>query len=296
MATPAESIAAISPGSGIPPGGVERYVKAIRRCGLFPVGGRGGGKKNAHVLGPHLANVLLSFSAQQPSDGPKAVAALRPLVHLGRHALQAEVVPEIFAFRPGTALGAALDDTIAALASEADREAVQAKIAAGWRCTIWASLHPLAAWIEWTNPNGQSTLEIYGPAQQNLPLAEREQAANGLIRPPAIVRRITAIPVELLVAAGELVQDTIKRQSSSTNSPGMAPDGAVPESESAEAPARASAQSGAMPLSRNTGSTRARKYPSAAGVSRQAGTHLPPKLGGGGPRDPVDAATAPPGG
>jgi hypothetical protein len=86
MATTAEAIELIARDTGMPEAAVLRYARALRdeSKGLWPIGGKGGGKNAAHVQAHHLVNMILALVAPQPSDGPEMVRRLRELRHTKR--------------------------------------------------------------------------------------------------------------------------------------------------------------------------------------------------------------------
>jgi hypothetical protein len=84
MATALQVIGRLAPLLGLLPTTLERQLRAQRLAGQLPTGRPGGGKFSAHFEAQHFANVILGLAGSEPSDAPDAAAALRTMLRTGQ--------------------------------------------------------------------------------------------------------------------------------------------------------------------------------------------------------------------
>jgi hypothetical protein len=181
---------------------------------LWPAGGKGGGKSAAHVQLHHLANLCMGMAASQPVEAVQTVMTLRRLRHVGREVVyrkheQTPHAPTELTGSFNTRLtgsiyfGTALEHLIADGQTPGWRNswAIRRRGVEIILCTI-----PASAEISWRSSDGHWSDHFLPPEQQEMPFApEAAYAAR-----PA--RRVTIFPYAVITACGELLQDTLARQ------------------------------------------------------------------------------------
>jgi hypothetical protein len=184
---------------------------------LWPSGGKGGGKSAAHVRLHHLANLLMSMAGDQPIDALHAVMTLRRLRYAGREVIYRKH-------------DQALDAPIELTGSFNTREegsitfgSTLERLIADGRTTEWRNAwavhrrgvelalctRPASAEITWRSSDGRWS-DHFLPPEQEIPFSPE---AAYVERPG---RRVTILPYAVITAAGELLQDTLARQTTTT--------------------------------------------------------------------------------
>ena len=164
------------------PSTLERQLRAQRLAGQLPTGRPGGGRASAHFEAKHLANVILGLAGAEPSDAPAAAEALRS-IPLDGAANWSPDWPE-----PLPTFEDQIEYAISAMA-EAYRQGDGIKIASYLGAEISLCLNPRQAAI------------TFGPVG----ILYSIKAA-----PVVVLRRMTFLSGAPIVAAGELLADTIK--------------------------------------------------------------------------------------
>jgi hypothetical protein len=221
-----------------------RFARALKeaidaggkRRDLWPLGGFGGGKRAAHVLGPHLANLILSLFAQQPSDAVAVMDKLRSWAKGPRLDAEGKVMPDR---ETGYAtLGQYVLLPIEALArhDEATR-------------TQWATdrleqrfcvdLDGGLAFVT------HRTARMFWPGEEIFHASGKnpfDDEGNRVDDQGNRVARIVEVPLNLTVVAADLLADTMaKRGGLNLTASGKAQAMAEPENETAPDPARSEA-------------------------------------------------------
>lgn len=191
MATGLQVIGRFAPLLGLLPSTLERQLRAQRLAGQLPTGKPGGGRFSAHFGAGHLANVILGLAGPEPSDAPAAVEALRLMPFQPDFSTVPANMPQpLPTFEDQMAYG------IGAMA-EACRLGGMAHVgkAAAYR-TIQLSLclNPRQAVIAFGPPDPKQVVICYAIGDAPLELW-----------------RVTILRGSLLVAAGELLADTIEQ-------------------------------------------------------------------------------------
>ena len=176
-------------------------MRALSDVGMVPKGGPGGRKRSAHFEAIHLANVILALAGAQPSDGPSAVATFSELRSLDTSEKYGDWLAAEITYR-ATAEGAALIRADIAFRNEYGVT----------KRDMTMSDNPPSAWISELRDDGtRRELRSFRPA-------DRKSSS-----PEPSMRRMTTIKLDLLKVAGELLADTLSRQSTTTISPDLAP-------------------------------------------------------------------------
>ena len=192
MATGLQVIARLAPLLGLLSSTLERQLRAQRLAGQLPTGRPGGGKFSAHFEAQHFANIILGLAGSEPSDAPAAAVELLRLMPLLNTVNPPTGVPQ-----PLPALEDQLADWLASIA-EAYRRGGQDQrdIVATFRSwEISLCLNPRRAEIL-TDVAKQRWI-VY--ASGDSPLA------------PLALRRVTVLHGELMLAAGELLADSLEQ-------------------------------------------------------------------------------------
>lgn len=219
MSTSAEAIeryAAVL-GESFPEGNVWRHARVLREAerDLWPKGGKGGGKSAAHVEVHHLVNLALSLAGVAPSDGVRALEALQPLRYAAREVVYRHPTQQPDA--PTQLTGQVQDrrSSHEGTLGETLTRAISESADPGWR-RAWAihrngmefSLCPLPAWAEISWPTSDRIwTDHFLPPSQDLPFTYVT-----FPEPKRPGRRVTVLPYDLIVAAGELWEDTLSRR------------------------------------------------------------------------------------
>ncbi len=226
-----------------------RFARALKeamdadgkRRDLWPLnksdkGTTGGGKNNVPVRGPHLANLILSMFAQQPSDAVAVVDRLWRWTKGPRLDADGKVLPD--RETPYAMLGQFVLFPIEALALGDDAKR-----------TEWANR--MADLRLCVDLDGGLAFVIDGRTRKFCPDAELfyapdknpfDEKGNRVDDKGNRVARIVEVPLALTVVAADLLADTMaKRGGLDFTSSGKAPATAQPRNENASAPARAEA-------------------------------------------------------
>lgn len=109
MTTGAEAVEQIAQATGILPATVFRTARILRESGsdLWPMAGKGGGKRAAPIKAKHLTNLLLALCASPITDAPDWVGAVREQIPLD--------YPGGTRFLPGETFGDSIDAVISEL-------------------------------------------------------------------------------------------------------------------------------------------------------------------------------------
>ncbi len=192
MATAAEVIERLAPLTGLLPSTLDRQTRAQRLADQLPTAGHGGGRyRSRHYDAHHLTAVLLGLAGAQPSDAPEAFAALRSMPYRGTQNPQPDVSPPLPTFEDQLA------DWIrnGAAAYRTGKAAADACYALFRTMELALCLNPRQAIIN-IGPGGPGQTTIIYAANPDMPFA---------------LRRLTILSGDLLMAAGELVADTIEQ-------------------------------------------------------------------------------------
>lgn len=237
VATTAEVYAEFAAALGLNHQAVERYALDLRKQPdlgpIFPKSGRGGGRQNAHVYAPHLANLVLAFASPVPGGALDAQQRLRPLrcqpdrmktPHLVENRLlamaglkptpRAEPVPkEIRAQTLGERLEHIITEAAFAVLSPGGDALLETMRAQNW----YFSLSPSdrMAWISWSE-DGASLMDTYSEPQDRLMLADYLRA------PPVSVRRSASFDFDLIELSARLLADTLDRDLKKASAPLLA--------------------------------------------------------------------------
>ncbi len=215
---------------------LARFARALKeavsadgkRRDLWPLGRVGGGKGAAHVHGPHLANLILSMFAQQPSDAVAVVDELWSWAKGPNLDAEGKLQPDR---ETGYAnLGEFVLLPIEALAREDDatRTAWAANMATLRLCV---DLDGGLAFVMDSRTRKFWPGEIFHAPGKN-PFAEEGNR----------VKRIVEVPLALVIVAADLLANTMARRSGlDLTAFGKAQTMAEPENENAPDPARSEA-------------------------------------------------------
>lgn len=232
MSTPADSIEKYATvlGEGFPEGNVWRHARVLREedRDLWPKGGKGGGKSAAHVEVHHLVNLALSLAGAAPIDGVRALEALHPLRYAAREVVYRHPTQQPDA--PTKLTGQVQDrrssheGTLGKTLTQAIAESADPRWRRAWaiqRNGMEFLLCPLPAWaqISWPTSDGIWT-DHFLPPDRDLPFTFAT-----LPKPKRSGRRVTILPYDLIVAAGELWEDTLSRRG---GTPALAPASHLP--------------------------------------------------------------------
>jgi hypothetical protein len=220
VSTTTEAIERFAADTGIKLVTLDRITRALRNAstpGIWPKGGKGGGRSAAHVQAHHLVNLILSLPAPQPSDALEMVSLLRPLLqhNSSDNSPDAQKIlglKEYFAkssvsekenshIEQGGELGKYLEKI---LSFTAGYLGVRPRGVIPFSCTaVLCPDDPSALVITHTALGNTSTQEyksIQGPLAVDLRTVPRA-------RP----RQIYIIPPELIVSAADLLADSVRR-------------------------------------------------------------------------------------
>jgi hypothetical protein len=230
MATTTEALDRFAVETGIKLVTLDRVTRVLRNASMldvWPKSGKGGGKSAAHVQAHHLANLILSLPATQPSDALEMVCLLRMLLSNKAVLLDKKTIsfgldfsavdpegetvcfeakhystgePEI----PRSSLGTTLQNIITELANNIiDEKNVVAS--QGWGIVL--SLSEPAAYICPTfidNEMVHMKWTLENASTKNSPERELREAPRS--RP----KQIYMIPPSLIFSAAELLADTLR--------------------------------------------------------------------------------------
>lgn len=223
MATALESRPRLDVFSGEKPMTTERRYRALQGIHgepgesviLWPKGAPGGGIKAAHLTAYHFANYIMSLATPSPTEAPEAALALRHIRRQWSETSRHEAgESSTFTIRgqgaPVTVGSETLQDALARIIDIfSDRRARDAYVAAAacrhapHQPEIVLSFDPPYARITEVAPDLAQKTEFFGPAQDSLP---------GTTPGRRKMRREAIVPFEILVAAGELWEDTKARR------------------------------------------------------------------------------------
>lgn len=94
MVTTSQAIERVRDGLSLPDATVRYAARYLADAGLWPKGGRGGGKNAAHIELDHLVNLILALTvSDELRSAPALVADFRALVRLGSTLVEERDVP-----------------------------------------------------------------------------------------------------------------------------------------------------------------------------------------------------------
>ena len=192
MATGKQVIERLAPLTGLRPATLDRQLRAQRLAGQLPAGLPGGGKLSAHFETHHLAAVLIGLAGPMPSDAPEAAVALRSMPYRGTQNPPRDVSQPL-PMKFEDQLVEWIDGIAAALGR--GHPADDPGFAPIRSIKLGLCLNPLQAIIT-VGPDGPDQTTIIYAANPEMPFA---------------VRRLTILSGDLLMAAGELVADSIEQ-------------------------------------------------------------------------------------
>lgn len=212
-----QAMAAVA-GAEFPAASLKLIARNLREAGddLVPTSGRGGGRSARHLSARHLANLTLALGAPSPVDAVRAVRTLHQLRRTARtvvvrHPSQAEPLSSALIGKvedhrapDSRVLGEHLKNLIAV---NADPH-LRGPWSLNWQgLELTLCLAPAHAQLSRRAPDGSIWTDHFQAPDDALPFAH--QVLDGTEKRPG--RRLTVLPHDVLVAAGELLEDTLFR-------------------------------------------------------------------------------------
>jgi hypothetical protein len=243
--TGSESIPYFAQSLGWLRGTIERYLRDLREKKHLRTARRGGGKGAVHYDANDFGKIALSFGGPQPSDAAEALEALSPLRLIEQRAIrhgptsgrEADLSGRVLDLR-GLHGETLLDWTVRQITAMEDPQIAaewMAQVGDTWRMVL--CMDPPSAVVSWSDSDGTTYTDVFGPPQGKLPYETRKAAHQR-------ARKLTEIPFGAIVTAGSLAAHTAARRRAAGPAPELQlsesdPESSGPEKESAALPGAA---------------------------------------------------------